>query len=198
MRKLIMIASAAAMAAAMPALAKPGGGQGGAKASVGAKAKVGGTRANVGARTAVRSNGKARTDSRADVRARTRTGASIDRTRDSDRDGIPDYREQRTSRVDANRDGIDDRTGRRYGANACPPGLAAKNNGCLPPGQAKKMFSEGQRIPTGYNFYTPYADIPSQYQSQLDPNGRYIYRDDRIYVVDPATQLVTRVIENLR
>ena len=175
MRKLMMIVSVAALAVTMPAMAKPGNGHGGAKAHAGAKAKAGPLR------------------TRADVRANTR----VDRTRDSDRDGIPDYRERR---VDRNGDGVDDRTGQRYGANACPPGLAKKNNGCLPPGQARKMFSEGQRIPTGYDFYTPYAQIPATYQSQyaLDPNGRYIYRDSRLYVVDPATQLVTRVIDGLR
>ncbi|MEO7178665.1 MAG: hypothetical protein ABIW83_07460, partial [Allosphingosinicella sp.] len=32
----------------------------------------------------------------------------------------------------------------RYGVNHCPPGLAAKGNGCLPPGQARKLFSVGQ------------------------------------------------------
>ena len=28
-----------------------------------------------------------------------------------------------------------------YGAGGCPPGLAKKHNGCLPPGQAKKPLS---------------------------------------------------------
>ena len=34
-----------------------------------------------------------------------------------------------------------------YTAGRCPPGLAKKNNGCLPPGQAKKMWSVGQPLP---------------------------------------------------
>ena len=34
-----------------------------------------------------------------------------------------------------------------YSAGHCPPGLAKKNNGCLPPGQAKKMWAIGQPLP---------------------------------------------------
>ena len=30
----------------------------------------------------------------------------------------------------------------------CPPGLAKKNNGCLPPGQAKKRYAVGRPLPT--------------------------------------------------
>ena len=84
-----------------------------------------------------------------------------------------------------------------YGANACPPGLARKGNGCLPPGQARKIFTVGQRIPTGYNFYTPYSNIPLAYRDRYGiPTGQqYIYRDRSVYVVDPTTSLVTRIID---
>ena len=34
-----------------------------------------------------------------------------------------------------------------YGRGNCPPGLAKKNNGCLPPGQAKKRYVVGGRLP---------------------------------------------------
>jgi hypothetical protein len=122
------------------------------------------------------SGGHARTDSHASVRARTRTGASVVRTR-----------------THVTPSG-------RYGVNDCPPGLAAKGNGCLPPGQARRMFNVGQRVPTGYNFYTPYSNIPLAYRDQygLVTDGRYIYRDRSIYVVDPATNLVTRIIDLMR
>jgi len=89
--------------------------------------------------------------------------------------------------------------GPNYGVNACPPGLAAKNNGCLPPGQAKRMFERGQRIPRGYGFYTPLRNIPPIYRDQiprgyLGGNYDYIYRGDTIYVVDPTTLLVADII----
>jgi hypothetical protein len=35
-----------------------------------------------------------------------------------------------------------------YGRGNCPPGLAKKHNGCLPPGQAKKRYVVGQRLPS--------------------------------------------------
>src|SRR5262245_59249987 len=34
-----------------------------------------------------------------------------------------------------------------YGRGKCPPGLAKKNNGCLPPGQAKKRYVVGRPLP---------------------------------------------------
>ena len=88
----------------------------------------------------------------------------------------------------------------RYGANACPPGLVAKANGCLPPGQARKLFNVGQRIPAGYGFYTPYQEIPVAYRDRygLTDGYRYIYRDQSVYVVDPVTNLVTRILDGIR
>ncbi len=116
---------------------------------------------------------------------------------DANRNGILD-RQERGYR-DRNRDGRDDRFDHRYGANRCPPGLAKKHNGCMPPGQASRMFRQGQRIPNGYNYYTDYSNIPVQYRNQynLDPNSRYIYRNGQIYVVDPRTSLVQRIISSL-
>ena len=83
-----------------------------------------------------------------------------------------------------------------YGAGGCPPGLAKKHNGCLPPGQAKKMYNVGQRVPLGYNGYTPYNQIPYDVRSQynLDPYGRYIYDQNYLYRVDPTTQVVSQVL----
>ncbi len=116
---------------------------------------------------------------------------------DGNRNGILDRRER--GYRDRDRDGRDDRFENRYGANRCPPGLAKKNNGCLPPGQASRLFRQGQRVPNGYNYYTDYSNIPVQYRNQynLDPNSRYIYRNGQIYVVDPRTSLVQRIIGSL-
>ena len=58
------------------------------------------------------------------------------------------------------------------GANRCPPGLAKKNNGCMPPGQAKK-WQVGQPLPRD----VVYHDIPSEIAGQLGvpPEGhRYV------------------------
>ncbi|HEU0099897.1 MAG TPA: hypothetical protein VFQ67_14125 [Allosphingosinicella sp.] len=35
-------------------------------------------------------------------------------------------------------------------------------------------------------------------QYGLAPDARYIYRDQSVYVVDPRTSLVTRILDGLR
>lgn len=47
--------------------------------------------------------------------------------------------------------------------------------------------------------YTPYGVLPSDYSSRyhLDPNGRYVYNNGYIYVVDPTTYAIQRVIDVL-
>ena len=72
----------------------------------------------------------------------------------------------------------------------CPPGLAAKNNGCLPPGQAKKLI--GSILPQSY--YD--ADLDGPYQSWYRDNDRYYYRmgDGYIYRVDRGSNLISALI----
>lgn len=79
--------------------------------------------------------------------------------------------------------------GSAYGT-PCPPGLAKK--GCMPPGQAKKLYGAGQRLPSGYR----YLDVPQRYRDQIDYDDRYryYYDDGRVYVVDPTTRLIQDVI----
>ena len=78
----------------------------------------------------------------------------------------------------------------------CPPGLAKKNNGCLPPGQAKKLRI-GQRYVQSYG-YQPYAynqipyDLRRQYN--LDPRNRYYYDQGNFYGVDPQTAIIEQII----
>jgi hypothetical protein len=47
--------------------------------------------------------------------------------------------------------------------------------------------------------YTTYSDIPQPVVTyyKLDPNGRYVYTNGYVYVVDPTTYAVTRVIDVL-
>ena len=105
-----------------------------------------------------------------------------------------------TTRVrDHNHNRIDDRDealARKYGGALCPPGLWKKTPSCMPPGQAKRLFHEGQRITRNYRYFTPYGDIPHALRDQYDLSDqyRYIYRNNVIYVVDPATRLVTDII----
>lgn len=84
-----------------------------------------------------------------------------------------------------------------YGVGGCPPGLAKK--GCVPPGQAKKMFRVGQRYSTGYGTRYSYRQIPYELRNRygLDPNDRYYYGNGYIYQVDPRTLLVQQAIAAL-
>jgi predicted 2-oxoglutarate/Fe(II)-dependent dioxygenase YbiX len=64
----------------------------------------------------------------------------------------------------------------------------------VPPGQAARMFREGQRLPGDYRYYSELSDIPVDLRNQLPSGSRYIYRENTVYVVDPVTRLVTRII----
>ena len=83
-----------------------------------------------------------------------------------------------------------------YGRGGCPPGLAKKNNGCMPRGQFKKMYRAGQRYGTNYGSRWSYNQIPYDLRSQYDfnPNYRYYYGDGYLYQVDPRTMLVQQVV----
>jgi hypothetical protein len=86
-----------------------------------------------------------------------------------------------------------------YGVGGCPPGLAKKNNGCMPPGQARKLYRTGQRLPSGYGNAWSYNQIPYELRRQydLDRNNRYYYGDGYIYSVDPRTRLIESVVSSL-
>jgi hypothetical protein len=88
-----------------------------------------------------------------------------------------------------------------YGMGGCPPGLAKKNPPCMPPGQAKKLFNIGQRVPLGYNGLLGYNSLPynlrNYYGPQLDPYSRYVYDQNYLYRVDPRTMLVQQILSAL-
>jgi outer membrane protein assembly factor BamB len=92
--------------------------------------------------------------------------------------------------------------GRLYALDArgsCPPGLAKKNNGCLPPGQAKKLYDVGQRYNRNFGDRWSYDQIPMDLRSRysFDQDDRYYYRNGYLYQVDPRTMLVERVVSAL-
>lgn len=78
----------------------------------------------------------------------------------------------------------------------CPPGLAKKNNGCLPPGQAKKLWSVGQPLPPTM----VYHQLPRPLMMQLappPPGYDYVRVDDDIVLMNRDTRLVSEIISNL-
>jgi len=75
----------------------------------------------------------------------------------------------------------------RYGGrDGCPPGLARKNNGCLPPGQAMRV---------GERYSNQYARVPASYGERYRDTSRYLYRynDGRIYQIERRTGVVVQV-----
>ena len=83
---------------------------------------------------------------------------------------------------------------KRYG---CPPGLAKKHNGCMAPGQARRI---GQRAPWNSDRYVDYNNLPAYYRERYaDTSGqRYYYEGNRVYTIDPTTQLIRGIINILR
>ena len=83
-----------------------------------------------------------------------------------------------------------------YGNHACPPGLAKKHNGCMPPGQYKKLYGVGQSWPLGYGRAWTYNQIPYDMRTHygFDPRYNYYYGDGYLYRVDPATMLISQVV----
>jgi hypothetical protein len=81
-----------------------------------------------------------------------------------------------------------------YGRGNCPPGLAKKNNGCLPPGQAKKRYAVGQRLPGGIVI----ADLPDVLSRRIGPapdGYRYGLVDGDLVKLALGTMLVVDAID---
>jgi Ni/Co efflux regulator RcnB len=77
----------------------------------------------------------------------------------------------------------------------CPPGLAKKNNGCLPPGQAKK-WAIGRPLPPT----VVYAPVPSALVVQLAPppaGYRYVQVAGDILMLAAGTHMVVDAIQDL-
>ena len=119
------------------------------------------------------------------------------------RDDKGDRRARRSARADERREGRDVRFGdargrefrplrprddeRRFAgfddgrrvrgfADDCPPGLAKKGNGCLPPGQAKRMIGAALPVALGSQL------LEGPYRQWYRDNDRYYYRDDGDFI----------------
>jgi Ni/Co efflux regulator RcnB len=82
-----------------------------------------------------------------------------------------------------------------YRAGKCPPGLAKKHNGCMPPGQAKK-WDVGRPLPADVRYY----EVPQPLLVQLGPPApgyRYVRVDDNILLLATGTRMVVDAIRGL-
>lgn len=90
---------------------------------------------------------------------------------------------------------VRDYYGPQFRAGKCPPGLAKKNNGCLPPGQAKK-WAIGQPLARDVVFYP----VPPAVVVQLGapPSGyKYVRVAADILLIAVGTSMVIDAIEDL-
>ena len=101
--------------------------------------------------------------------------------------GHGDRREDRHAYADRHDDG-----------RGCPPGLAKKHNGCLPPGQAKKMHRDGlvgHRVPPNAVYV-----VPRHVRATLPPppyGYRYAVVNNQVVLVSDANIVVNIVLRGL-
>jgi len=83
----------------------------------------------------------------------------------------------------------------RFRSGHCPPGLAKKHNGCMPPGQAKR-WSIGRPLPRDVVFY----DLPPAVTVKMVPppvGYRYVRVASDILLIAAGTGMVMDAIEDL-
>ncbi|OGB02012.1 MAG: hypothetical protein A3E79_13505 [Burkholderiales bacterium RIFCSPHIGHO2_12_FULL_61_11] len=83
----------------------------------------------------------------------------------------------------------------QFRVGRCPPGLAKKNNGCMPPGQARK-WTIGQPLPRDVIYYS----VPPSLVVQLGvpPAGhRYVRVGADILLIAVGTAMVIDALQDL-
>ncbi len=83
-----------------------------------------------------------------------------------------------------------------YSAGRCPPGLAKKGNGCLPPGQAKKLWVVGQPLPPAV-FYEPVPRAVVQQLAPVPPGYDYVRVDNDVLLMDMTNRMVADVVNDI-
>jgi len=96
---------------------------------------------------------------------------------------------------DRDRDVVRSYYAKEYAHGHCPPGLAKKQNGCTPPGQAKK-WRVGQPLPRDVIFY----DLPPKLVIEIGvppPGSRYVRVAADILMIAEGTGMVLDAITDL-
>lgn len=96
---------------------------------------------------------------------------------------------------DQHRAAVRDYYAEQFRKGRCPPGLAKKHNGCMPPGQAKK-WQMGRPLPREVIYY----EVPHELVIQIGvpPSGyRYVRVATDILMIAIATGIVVDAINDL-
>ena len=83
-----------------------------------------------------------------------------------------------------------------YKHGRCPPGLARKHNGCMPPGHTPRRWAVGRTLPSTVTIYA----VPSRLVVQMGapPIGyRYVRVANDILMVAAGTNMVVDAITDL-
>lgn len=83
-----------------------------------------------------------------------------------------------------------------YASGRCPPGLAKKGNGCLPPGQAKNVWVVGRPLPPTV-IYQPVPLVLVQQLEPVPPGYGYVQVDNDVLLMDMTNRLIADVISDL-
>jgi len=109
-----------------------------------------------------------------------------------------EHREARVGRYfdDRDRQALRVSWGEAYGGGrGCPPGLARKNNGCMPPGQARK-YNVGQPLPATVVYYP----VPATVTVHLPPpplGHKYVRVAADILLIAVGTSMVVDAVTDL-
>jgi Ni/Co efflux regulator RcnB len=98
--------------------------------------------------------------------------------------------------VDGDRDRVRSYYRTEYVAGRCPPGLAKKNNGCMPPGLVNRAWVVGQPLPPEVAYYP----IQRELWVQLTPppyGYEYAQVNDDIVLIATATRVIAGLLGNL-
>lgn len=225
MKKFLMIASAAAMAVTMPAMAKPDKGNGGGNNAAhqgGGKGKPDKARGNEFKAQKASNNGFKQATKQAEKAQKQQFKAAeksvknrnkaVERAVKAENKQAERFAKQREKASERYAKAQEKATDRRFedggfqnrerferaGLNGdgrfCPPGLAKKNNGCMPPGQARKSLAVGQQFQSSWY---PNYNLPQDYRDVYSDNSQYYYRYDNdgyIYRVNRDSDLVSGLI----
>ena len=85
--------------------------------------------------------------------------------------------------------------GQQFAQGNCPPGLAKKNNGCQPPGLARK-WAVGQRLPAGLGY-----PLPADLLRRLAPPAGHTYMrvgTDILLIATGTSMVVSGLADLLR
>lgn len=84
----------------------------------------------------------------------------------------------------------------QFRSGSCPPGLVKKQNGCLPPGQAKQ-WTVGRPLPREVIYYELPPTVITQLGPPPQPDYRYVRVGDDVLLITRATGLIIDAIQGL-